>query len=118
VARAQGRHLPADALRRLRDLIVEAHGAAAIVDSGDGSISWTWDPGTLASVRHTAVAGAAELLADAPDGRLKQCPGDHCGWFFLDRTKRGNRRWCSMAECGQDAKDEQRRKQRAAARRA
>ena len=45
---------------------------------------------------------------------IRQCPGDHCGWFFLDSTKRGNRRWCSMSECGQEAKTAQRRARSAA----
>ncbi|MHB1433466.1 MAG: CGNR zinc finger domain-containing protein [Streptosporangiaceae bacterium] len=36
-------------------------------------------------------------------------PGDACGWYFLDVTKRGNRRWCSMSDCGQDAKVARRR---------
>jgi predicted RNA-binding Zn ribbon-like protein len=55
------------------------------------------------------VTSAVDLLRELPSERLKQCPGEHCGWFFLDSTKRGNRRWCSMGECGQDAKDERRR---------
>jgi predicted RNA-binding Zn ribbon-like protein len=55
------------------------------------------------------VTSAVELLRSSPTGRLKECPGDRCGWLFLDTSKRGNRRWCSMSECGQEAKDEQRR---------
>jgi predicted RNA-binding Zn ribbon-like protein len=55
------------------------------------------------------VTAAARLLAADPPPRLKQCPGDHCGWFFIDATKRGNRRWCSMSGCGQDAKSARRR---------
>jgi CGNR zinc finger len=38
-----------------------------------------------------------------------QCPGERCGWLFLDTTKRGNPRWCSMSECGQEAKNLNRR---------
>jgi hypothetical protein len=30
------------------------------------------------------------------------CPGDDCGWVFLDH--RGRRRWCSMQSCGNRAK--------------
>lgn len=37
--------------------------------------------------------------------RLKRCPGNNdCGWLFLDSTKNGIRRWCSMAGCGNRAK--------------
>jgi predicted RNA-binding Zn ribbon-like protein len=55
------------------------------------------------------VTAAVDLLGRDTTPRLKQCPGDRCGWFFLDTTKRGNRRWCAMSECGQDAKTARRR---------
>jgi predicted RNA-binding Zn ribbon-like protein len=45
---------------------------------------------------------AAELLASARIERLKSCPT--CGWFFLDTSKNGSRRWCSMASCGSSEK--------------
>lgn len=49
-----------------------------------------------------AVARAAEdLLADPRRGRVKACPGDDCGWLFLDRNRR---RWCDMSSCGNRAK--------------
>jgi len=49
-----------------------------------------------------AIARAAAdflLSAHAPVGA---CPGRQCGWVFLD--PRGRRRWCSMATCGNRAK--------------
>ena len=47
---------------------------------------------------------ARELLLTLPAGRLRVCAGDDCGWLFLDRSKAGRRRWCSMADCGNRAK--------------
>ena len=70
-----------------------------------------------ATIRDTAAVAATELLRGDRSDRLKQCPGEHCGWLFLDATKRGNRRWCSMSECGQDAKTARRRERRPTARR-
>jgi predicted RNA-binding Zn ribbon-like protein len=32
--------------------------------------------------------------------RLKMCASDECEWVFFDRSKPGNRRWCSSARCG------------------
>jgi predicted RNA-binding Zn ribbon-like protein len=101
-------------LARLSELGAAAYQAGKLLRADDGTISWTWDPARLDTIRHIAVTSAIALLRAEPSARLKQCPGDHCGWFFLDTTKRGNRRWCSMAECGQDAKDEYRRAQRQA----
>jgi predicted RNA-binding Zn ribbon-like protein len=92
-----------------------AYQAARLDQEPDGRLTWAWDPARLTAVRHVAVTAAVQLLSQSPTARLKQCPGDHCGWFFLDTTKRGNRRWCSMSECGQEAKSA-RRRQRSAAR--
>ncbi|RFU85979.1 CGNR zinc finger domain-containing protein [Streptomyces triticagri] len=44
---------------------------------------------------------AEELLADAAAlGRVRRCAGPGCGWFFLDRSRNGARRWCSSGDCG------------------
>lgn len=43
-------------------------------------------------------ASAVQLLQDGPLSRLGQCPS--CGWLFLDTSRNGRRRWCSMATCG------------------
>jgi predicted RNA-binding Zn ribbon-like protein len=101
-------------LDRLAQLTAAAYRAARLRPGEDGSVRWHWDRADLATVRHVAVTSAVDLLQAEDSPRLKQCPGDHCGWFFLDITKRGNRRWCRMSECGQEAKDAQRRARRQA----
>jgi predicted RNA-binding Zn ribbon-like protein len=107
--RMRGQRAQAASVSRLDGLASSAYQAAQLNQEADGRLSWSWDPSRLDTVRHVAVASAVELLSQSPIARLKQCPGDHCGWFFLDTTKRGNRRWCSMSECGQDAKSARRR---------
>jgi predicted RNA-binding Zn ribbon-like protein len=32
--------------------------------------------------------------------RLRMCASDECNWMFFDRSKPGNRRWCSSTRCG------------------
>ena len=102
---------PAD-LAALAEAATEAYRAGRLVSDDDGRLRWTWDAAAPATIRHTAAAAATELLRGDRLARLKQCPGDHCGWLFVDATKRGNRRWCSMSECGQEAKTARRRKRR------
>lgn len=51
---------------------------------------------TLASVARDAVS----LLADGPLDRVRQCAADDCSVWFLDSSRPGRRRWCSMAGCG------------------
>jgi predicted RNA-binding Zn ribbon-like protein len=45
---------------------------------------------------------AGDLLASTDLAVVGRCPGDGCGWLFLDT--RGRRRWCTMAVCGNRAK--------------
>lgn len=47
---------------------------------------------------------AGELLASDELARLRCCANPDCGWLFLDRSRNGTRRWCSMKECGDRAK--------------
>jgi predicted RNA-binding Zn ribbon-like protein len=107
-ARAHGQPVRRGDLVRLRELATEAYDAASLRATPDGRVGWHWNPSDVATIRHVAVTNGLHLLEE-PSPRLKQCPGDRCGWFFLDRTKRGNRRWCQMSECGQEAKTERRR---------
>jgi predicted RNA-binding Zn ribbon-like protein len=62
------------------------------------------DPGLLVPDRlaHAAVT----LLRTLDPRQLKTCPLDEggCGWLFLDRSRNGSRRWCSMDDCGARAK--------------
>lgn len=111
-ARARGRPVATGRLAELADLARAAYQAASLRPARDRSVRWRWSRSDLATVRHVAVTSGVELLHAEPSPRLKQCPGDRCGWIFLDTTKRGNRVWCLMSECGQDAKDERRRARR------
>jgi predicted RNA-binding Zn ribbon-like protein len=45
-----------------------------------------------------------ELLGGPLADRLRTCAGDGCGVIFLDTSRSGKRRWCSMAACGNRAK--------------
>ncbi|TMR04822.1 hypothetical protein ETD83_07980 [Actinomadura soli] len=45
-----------------------------------------------------------DLLATAPPDRLRHCAGADCVLWFLDTSRNGRRRWCSMTGCGNRAK--------------
>jgi predicted RNA-binding Zn ribbon-like protein len=52
-----------------------------------------------------AVAWSAAGILASPDLRLlRECASPECGWLFVDRSRRKNRRWCEMSECGNRAK--------------
>jgi len=57
--------------------------------------------------RRSAISGLANVLAEFQRlaetdrlSRLKICASDECGRVFYDRSKPGNRRWCSSTLCG------------------
>jgi predicted RNA-binding Zn ribbon-like protein len=66
--------------------------------------AWDWhvQDGDLDRMLCPIVRSTAELLANGPLDRLKQCAG--CGWLFLDGSRNRTRRWCDMRVCGNRAK--------------
>lgn len=73
--------------------------------------TWAWMPTVefasagLSAVTLASVAlSAVDLLRSAELGSLRLCANERCGWLFLDRSRKGNRRWCEMRECGARAK--------------
>jgi predicted RNA-binding Zn ribbon-like protein len=59
--------------------------------------------GAHAAVGRIAAALAAARAAGTID-RLKVCPGDGCGYAFIDCSKNRSRRWCAMRACGNKSK--------------
>jgi len=47
---------------------------------------------------------AAQLLTSPHLPRVRHCANERCLWLFLDDSKSGSRRWCSMSACGNRAK--------------
>lgn len=52
----------------------------------------------------------AELVCTEDFSDIKACEGHACTLFFLDKTRARARRWCSMAICGNRAKQAAHRK--------
>jgi predicted RNA-binding Zn ribbon-like protein len=47
------------------------------------------------------IARATARLVTSPRlMRIRACAAADCGWWFLDDTKNGSRRWCDMKICG------------------
>ena len=47
---------------------------------------------------------AGNLLTGPRLARVRHCANERCLWLFLDDSKSGTRRWCSMSACGNRAK--------------
>lgn len=56
-------------------------------------------PTDAAAVLSTVARDAMVVLGRAGD-RLRECDADDCRLVFLDTSRPGGRRWCSMRRCG------------------
>ncbi|HEX3962781.1 MAG TPA: ABATE domain-containing protein [Trebonia sp.] len=68
-----------------------------------GAVRWeTSDPvsATLALIARDAI----DLVASPAITRVRDCANPECGAIFLDVSRPGSRRWCSMNTCGNQAK--------------
>ena len=73
--------------------------AATFVRGEDGLGRWRISPAAGLRLPLLAAArSAADLLADPRRFTIRACPGEDCGWLFLNEE--GRRRWCSLATCG------------------
>ena len=86
----------AGAMRNTRIAGVATAGAEER-DRGYG-LSWPVEPGQVDAPLWPVAHSAGDLLMSGPLERIGECPS--CGWLFLDTSRNGTRRWCSMATCG------------------
>lgn len=78
-------------------------GAPAAVPwlDAQGRAQWQGDAGTLLAL---LAREAVLLLGGADRARIRQCEAEGCALLFLDMSRGGDRRWCSMKGCGNKAK--------------
>ena len=104
---ASDKRPPQRAIDLLNASLTDALGKQQLVRDGDGwTLRCTADEGLDAPLRPIA-RSAAELLVDRSlHPRLHVCGGaEHdCTWLFVDESKNGKRRWCTMRDCGNRAK--------------
>lgn len=92
----------AAARHRLATAIGAAHSRRRFVVENDSA---HWEFGgtpTLHDPLDALLIEAGHLLADQQRELVSACPGEDCGWLFLNTSRR--RRWCQMAVCGNRAK--------------
>lgn len=69
----------------------------------DGTSSWR-SPIRSSAVISTVARDAIDLFGGPRATRLKRCQGVNCAIPFVDTSRPGKRRWCSMERCGNRAK--------------
>ncbi|TCO33504.1 putative RNA-binding Zn ribbon-like protein [Kribbella steppae] len=82
---------------QLRPFVLAAVDQADLVE-----LKPTWRFELIDSPLWPVAHAAYELLTGPRAGRIKRCAG--CPWLFVDQSKNGSRRWCSMEFCGTSEK--------------
>lgn len=98
--------LPEEAdLAALNRALAQVAARDAVAPLGDG---FGWRVGRAAPGAAGLLApvlwSAGDLLTSRRLARLRHCANPQCLWLFIDDSKSGNRRWCSMSSCGNRAK--------------
>jgi predicted RNA-binding Zn ribbon-like protein len=106
-ARSEGKRAQQQRLELLNRALAEALPHRRLVPSGRG-VSYDWDESDdLRCMLWPVALSAAELLV-GDRSHVKVCgaweEGGGCGWLFVDSSRNGSRRWCSMKDCGNRAK--------------
>ena len=102
LAAARGAEADAQALKRV-SAAAEQRGPHAV--AGAGFLRWALEPPEADKQLATLLARSAlDLLCSANAARIRLCEGGECGWVFIDESRSGRRRWCSMTDCGARAK--------------
>jgi predicted RNA-binding Zn ribbon-like protein len=60
--------------------------------------------GGVRSLMSSVARDAIDVLGGPRAARLKRCEGSRCSLLFVDTSRSGRRRWCSMERCGNRAK--------------
>ncbi|MUN35517.1 zf-CGNR multi-domain protein [Actinomadura sp. NEAU-AAG5] len=97
-ARAAERPLPAEAVAAINRA---AQAAPLVPELSVGGTAATWASPVRATQALSALAREMiDLLAGPLSGRVRECAGDDCPLVFVDTSRPGARRWCSMERCG------------------
>ncbi|MBR7959409.1 CGNR zinc finger domain-containing protein [Burkholderia vietnamiensis] len=104
-AQAERREPATDDLVLLGGFLAEAAPRVALARI-DGAYAWRVPQGEVALPRllSPVLWSATDLLGGARLAKVKRCANDACQWLFIDDSKNGSRRWCSMSSCGNRAK--------------
>jgi predicted RNA-binding Zn ribbon-like protein len=107
LALAESRPVSSTDLADLNRALADALSHARIAELLSAArFTWTWadDPLNLTMPLWPIARSAAGLLTSAELAALRCCASETCDWLFLDASRNGSRRWCSMRTCGNRAK--------------
>jgi len=104
-ATARGKPPAATDLEALNGLLAASPNRTTLRRERSG---FSWDVDMRGSTALGQLApvlwSAGDLLTGNKLDKVRRCANPECGWLFLDDSRAGKRRWCSMSACGNRAK--------------
>ena len=104
-ATSRGKPPAAPDLEALNDLLAASPTRTTLRRERSG---FSWDVDMRGSTALGQLApvlwSAGDLLTGGKLDKVRRCANPECGWLFLDDSRAGKRRWCSMSACGNRAK--------------
>ncbi|MFE2039439.1 CGNR zinc finger domain-containing protein [Streptomyces sp. NPDC059477] len=100
--RAHGRPFDPGHLAALNAAAAEPPLVPRLTADGDRA----WPPGAATGTRllSTVARDAIDLFSGPYADRIRECGSHNCALLFVDTSRPGRRRWCSMEHCGNLAK--------------
>lgn len=83
--------------------IAAGRGPVPQIDPETGAATWR-RPVTAHQLTVAYARDAVATFTEPAIRRIRRCAGDNCYLIYLDTSRPGNRRWCSMQRCGNRAK--------------
>jgi predicted RNA-binding Zn ribbon-like protein len=89
-------------LAQLNKFLAQASSHLNLRQERKGSLALTrvWERRTPQQALAPLAEAAADLLVNGDFDLIRRCESEACVLWFYDRTRSHQRRWCSMASCG------------------
>lgn len=87
-----------------REFLNELAGQPSLVPRLLPGSTRTWAGEGMRSLMSSIARDAIDVFGGPRAARLKRCEGSRCALLFVDTSRSGHRRWCSMERCGNRAK--------------
>jgi predicted RNA-binding Zn ribbon-like protein len=96
LARAEGRQLAAEDIQTVNAFATPAPPVPEMATDGTAAPLVTSATASLSAVARDTI----DLLTGPLGHRIRVCAAEGCSLLFVDASRPGTRRWCSMQRCG------------------
>lgn len=104
-AQVENQKVPREWIEPVNEILRVTEGHDELVSADDAwQIEFMAREGGLEWLLAAVARSVAEIIAEGTGAPLRVCANPRCGLFFYDTSRTRQRRWCSMAACGNRSK--------------